>query len=92
MPPTQPQRGAVLAAVKTAARRLRRWPRTSPGPVLTAAARAALWMPGRDGETVLFGSNKETGKETGFTAPGNVTVTIANGVQQCRVRASAPGR
>ena len=53
--PHQIERCAVLAAVKTAKRRLRRWPR----PVLTAAPRGAVGRAGRDEETALQ-PNKET--------------------------------
>jgi transposase len=58
--PNPGEPGAVLAAVKTAARTPAAVALPLVGPVLTAAARGALRNPGRDGETGLR-SNKETG-------------------------------
>ena len=57
--PREPVRPAVLsvarrlAALKDAARRLRRWPREEARPSLTAANRRAMRCSGRDGKTAL---------------------------------------
>ena len=64
--PHKPVRPAVLsvarraAALKDAARRLRRWPREGARPSLTAAARLARECSGRDGKTALQ-PNRKTG-------------------------------
>ena len=66
LPPRKPVRPAVprvaarAAALKDAARRLRRWPRGRARPSLTAAARAAGIGSGRDGKTALQ-PNQKTG-------------------------------
>jgi len=65
-PPREPVRPAVLslarrgAALKDAARRLRRWPREAARPSLTAAPRLALGCSGRDEKTALQ-PNQKTG-------------------------------
>src|SRR5271168_1626290 len=65
-PPREPARPTVLslarrmAALKDAARRLRRWPREAARPSLTAAIRIALGCSGRDEKTALQ-PNQKTG-------------------------------
>ena len=46
------------AALKDAARRLRRWPREGARPSLTAAPRLAVGCSGRDGKTALQPNRK----------------------------------
>src|SRR5450755_12297 len=64
LPPREPVRPAVVslvrraAALKDAARRLRRWPRGRPRPSLTAATRLTFWYLGRDGKTALQPNQK----------------------------------
>jgi len=66
LPPREPVRPAVLrlarraTALKDATRRLRRWPRRSARPSLTAAVRLALGCSGRD-EKTAFQPNQKTG-------------------------------
>src|ERR1700688_1557825 len=59
--PDHPKRDTVLAAVKDAARRLRRWPAA----ILDSGCARRHWpRAGRDEETAL-GSNKETDQKDG---------------------------
>ena len=74
LPPREPVRPAVLslarrvAALKDAARRLRRWPRGRARPSLTAAARVAFWCSGRDEKTAL-----QPNQKTGLAVEGRRT-------------------
>lgn len=69
-PPRKPVGPAVLslarrgAALKDAARRLRRWPRGRARPSLTAAPRLAFGCSGRDEKTALQ-PNQKTGLAVG---------------------------
>ena len=66
LPPREPARPAALslarraATLKDAARRLRRWPRETARPSLTAPTRLAFWCSGRDEKTALQ-PNQKTG-------------------------------
>jgi len=73
-PPREPVRPAVpslarrVAALKDAARRLRRWPRDAARPSLTAATRLARGSSGRDEKTAL-----QPNQKTRLPLPGGRT-------------------